>query len=149
MRFYTHLAFGVLFAIFLIPLSFLSLTGLLFGVLFPDIDNSSSKLGRKVKPISWLLQFTVGHRGLFHSLFCGITFTLLFYLFSVDFGVGFFIGYLSHLIADSLTPMGIAWFFPLSKKRLRGPIKTGSLNESILLIFLIICIILLIYHTIM
>lgn len=40
-----------------------------FGSILPDIDEPSSHIGRKVKPISSAIKNRRGHRGLWHSLF--------------------------------------------------------------------------------
>ncbi|MDD5022921.1 MAG: metal-dependent hydrolase [Candidatus ainarchaeum sp.] len=40
------------------------------------------------------------HRGITHSLFALITFSIIIYIFAKTFFYPFFIGYLSHLLAD-------------------------------------------------
>jgi len=98
----------------------------------PDIDTPYGKIGRK--KIFRFLQFFTKHRGIFHS------FTLLFMLFIVllvfypAIAFGFFVGYGSHLFADSFTLSGIRPFYPW-KKRFKGFIRTGGALE--ILIFLV------------
>ncbi len=151
MRFYTHFVFGMLCTLiifkFFTPNSYsLFAVSVFLGLLFPDIDNASSKLGKKVKPVSWILQHTVGHRGIFHSLLLGLTLSYFLLQFSTDASIGFIIGYLSHMLLDSLTPAGIMWFFPFSVIKARGKIKTGSITEYIMLVLLIGLILLLFLH---
>jgi hypothetical protein len=47
----------------------------------------------------------------------------------VAYGIG--VGYLTHLILDSLTRSGVQPFHPLAGK-IRGPLKTGGLTENAL-----------------
>ncbi|MDI6718015.1 MAG: metal-dependent hydrolase [Methanomicrobiales archaeon] len=42
------------------------------------------------------------------------------------FGAGFFGGCILHLLEDSCTPMGVAWWFPFRTTRLTGGIRTRS-----------------------
>jgi len=80
------------------------------------------------------------HRGLLHSLIGVLLITLLtagyLEIFSrlvawTHLGLlpiaagGFLIGCLLHLIEDSCTPRGVAWFFPFTSIRIRGRITTG------------------------
>lgn len=94
------------------------------GSLVPDIDEPHSIIGRKVKLASKLIKKIFGHRGMIHSpLFMllstvGLKYLLLHFEFSniQIILVGYFLGYLSHLILDTFTPMGINWFFPFGRK---------------------------------
>lgn len=134
MRFYTHFVFGFLCAFLftkLFDVQLIFYASVFLGILFPDIDNASSKLGRKVKPIAWILQHTVGHRGIFHSLILGLAISYAFFAINISLAIGFLIGYVSHLVLDSLTPAGIMWLFPLSVIKAKGKIRTGSFLEII------------------
>ena len=99
----------------------------------PDIDHSKSKLGRKVKPVSWLLQTFLGHRGILHSIFPILA---AFFVFSyygyLWVGVGFAVGYFSHLVGDAFTKSGVAFLYPISSKRIKGFIRTGGVLEEVL-----------------
>ena len=44
--------------------------------------------------------------------------------------MGIFIGYTAHLAADMLTVEGIKPLYPLSKEKIQGPLKTGSILET-------------------
>jgi inner membrane protein len=83
------------------------------------------------------------HRGLLHSLI-GVALTtgiLLGYLamifFWLDwplvllpaFGVAFFAGCVFHLLEDTCTPSGVAWLFPISRRRLVGGVHAHGRFE--------------------
>ena len=115
-------------------------TATLLGSLFPDIDNAQSKLGRKVKPLSIILNKLFGHRGFIHSpcLLLLLIFTGIFYLFVWEAWnywpvvAGFAIGFISHIILDAITKGGIPFLYPFSKKRYNFTIiKTGGIGEAI------------------
>lgn len=135
----THLAITLFFV--LILLSFVSdkIIFILISLLatyIPDIDSSNSKLGRKI--IFRPLQFFVKHRGFFHSFTFLFLLTFIFLMIIPKIALGFFVGYASHLFADSLTISGITPFFPW-KKKISWKIRTGSWIENILFfVFLII-----------
>lgn len=138
MLFYTHLLFTGFLVSSLrdfippeqaIPVFIIAL----FATLLPDIDNRKSLVG-KFFP---LIGITAAHRGFFHTPFA----TLLFWLIvrSVAgpvIGSAFFAGYLSHIALDSLSKKGIPLLFPLSKRRLRGPIRVGSVIEKVLAVII-------------
>jgi membrane-bound metal-dependent hydrolase YbcI (DUF457 family) len=44
----------------------------------------------------------------------------------------FFLGFVSHLAADSLNPTGIKWLQPFSKAKVKDGIKTVSAAEKLL-----------------
>ena len=142
MRFRTHLAFSFLIGLLIIN-SFniqnktIFITMLLVASALPDIDSYKSKIGKKVKPISFLINLFFRHRGIFHSLSLLILISALISIVNHETAAAFFIGYLSHLVLDSLTPSGVMFFYPFSMKRTKGLIRTGSLFENILLILLL------------
>ena len=107
----------------------------LFATYLPDIDVSSSKLGKK-----WIfrpLQLFVKHRGIFNSFTFLIAITFIFLMLVPILALGFFLGYGFHLFADCFTKEGIMPFYPWKKKSC-GIIRTGGRFEtSIFLIFLI------------
>jgi membrane-bound metal-dependent hydrolase YbcI (DUF457 family) len=75
----------------------------------------------------------VGHRALTHSL--------VFLLPSLLLGTAPFLGILSHILLDMLTPSGVqlAWPKSTSYVILGGPVRTGSRTENAisLLLFLV------------
>lgn len=108
----------------------------LIGSILPDIDHPKSKIGKKVKVIGFLFE----HRGFFHSLL----FLILIYAISTIFFTNNYfilpliIGYSSHLFIDCLNHKGIMLLHPLSKFRIKGFMKTGSLLETLLFSVLVV-----------
>jgi inner membrane protein len=58
----------------------------------------------------------------------------LIYLLNKYAGVAFFLGYLLHLLIDSLTPQGVKLFWPLTNFKIRFIIKSGSIIEEIIFV---------------
>lgn len=140
MLFYTHLIFAFLFGIlsmnYVHPANqVLFIVLVVFGGTLPDVDSSSSKLGSKVKVVSWFFK----HRGFFHSLFVLPFISLILYFIGFsNFAIPIIIGYVSHLIADSMTKEGIMFLYPLSKAKIKGFIRTGGFLEKIIFIILVV-----------
>ncbi len=77
----------------------------IIGASIPDIDRR-------------LPLFT--HRGIMHTL-VGASFFVLFFKWMgliQGFELALFAGYLSHMLLDTTTKMGIMWFYPISKVRI-------------------------------
>jgi len=87
------------------------------------------------------------HRGItHHPLVVLVLFLIWWYLssnhpqweFYLDFLYGFFVGYLSHLVLDSIThlgiPVGVGYYPRLSLKLM----KTGGVGEKLFLTILVI-----------
>ena len=136
MMFKTHLAFALLIGLLIFNYFNLNIYWffilLLIGAGFADIDMPKSKFGRKIKPISNILNFMFGHRKFIHS---GLFLLLVGYLFYLLFGnyyIPFLIGYLSHLILDAFSKEGINFIYPFKSLMIKGFIKTNSLFEKIL-----------------
>jgi len=145
MLFHTHVLLGLLAFLFIhnyLPGNeYVILLLILVGSILPDIDEHKSKAAQLSGILGNIVSFFAKHRGIFHSflfpfLVCGI----LAYFWSYPYALAFFIGYLAHLIGDSLTPMGIPVFYPFSNWKLRGPFKVGSWMEWVLLALLTILI---------
>lgn len=119
----------------------------LFFSLFPDIDMPNSWISKKIRFLSRIIKLFFGHRGLFHSLLFVLAIAFIMFLIFQNiniFIIVFIIGYISHLLLDSITKQGIMPLYPLTRFRLRGFIKVGSYLEIILIIILIILIVLMI-----
>jgi len=107
MRFRTHLAFSFLISILIID-SFniqnkiIFIVVLLIASALPDIDSYKSKLGKKIKPISFLINILLGHRGIFHSPFLLILISMVIAIINIEIAAAFFIGYLSHLVLENI-----------------------------------------------
>ena len=134
----THLAAGLAFTLLFLPhvnnkVIFFFIT--LLGSLIPDIDSPTSYLGNY--KIFRPLQGISGHRGAFHSLTFCIFFSLIFAFFLPILALSFFLGYSSHIFADSFTIEGVMPFWP-SKKVSAGFIRTGGKRESFIFWILIV-----------
>jgi len=142
MMFKTHLAFGLLAG--LLSLRFLEPKNIIiflfiacFFAILPDIDEKNSKIGRKLKILSYPLELIFKHRGLFHTIYLPILIFILFLIFgNAIYGFAALIGYVSHLFMDALTINGIRPLHPLISKRVRGFVRTNTFLEF--LIFLLI-----------
>lgn len=112
MMFKTHLALGALACIlainYLKPESQLLFGGILiFAAVFPDIDISKSKVGKSFRPVSWIISFLFGHRGLMHTIFPpAIGFLACTYTGFKPLGIAFLAGYGTHLAGDIVTKQG-------------------------------------------
>jgi len=90
---------------------------LLIGTFMPDLD-------LKIKSLK--------HRGILHTIWPILVIAIINALlikFSIYTVIALAIGYGSHLIADALTPFGVAPLYPLYGKRIRGPVETGTITE--------------------
>lgn len=126
----THLIFAVLLflllnKVFSLPLAFAVFAAV--GALVPDLDLFSLVLHRKIFHNLWVLAAIV---------FAGMQLSI----FDKSTAIAFSIGFVSHLIADSLTPMGIMPLWPLGLPHIKGPVKTGSLMEWVIAIALLFAI---------
>jgi inner membrane protein len=116
----------------------LTVPAALASALLPDLDHPHSLLGRRLRLISIPLSRIFGHRGFTHSLLM-----VALAVWGLEQGQSatqlptgvkdaLIIGYLSHLLADWLTPAGIPLFWPL-KRRYRLPLlqlKAGGAIEA-------------------
>lgn len=114
--------------------------------LLPDIDHPNSVLGQRLKWISRPISRLFGHRGFTHSLLAIISgLCLLHWQPSVrlwlptDSLQGLVLGYLSHIIADMLTPAGVPLFWPC-RFRFRLALIRSTKALSIERYFCILCI---------
>ena len=112
--------------------SLLLIYGASIGSIAPDIDKSTTKIGKNIflKPISLFIQKKYGHRTITHSLIVSLVCLslliysscmfrgLAYYLYS-NLVIGFSIGYMSHLLLDFLTVQGIPLFYPFDKTKYR------------------------------
>lgn len=141
----THLAITLCFALFFIPFvryPFLFLLVALLATYIPDIDSKKSKIGNHwyLRPFQWIAR----HRGFVHSFSFLFLMAFVFVLFVPFLALPFFLGYSSHLVADSFTVRGIKPFFPL-RGISQGNITTGGVNEfNVFIFFILIDIILLV-----
>ena len=145
MMYYTHLAFGFLIA--LLSIEFFDIKNKLIFILvvvmfsiFPDIDEKKSKIGKKYRWASTIINFVFGHRGFFHSIYIPLALYFIFYYINDEIGVAILAGYFSHLFMDALTKNGIRPLYPIINKKINGFIKTNSILEKILFLIIFLSI---------
>ncbi len=135
MKFKTHLAIGLflfLSVAFLVQDVEFLFFGVILGAIFPDLDIKTSKSGRRLPYLAGMFK----HRGILHSITPAIIFSFLLYLANLPMlGVGFLLGYLSHLAADSLTKKGIRWLYPLKKPVTKGVLRSGGIGDMMVFLF--------------
>ena len=79
----------------------------------PDLDSKQSYIGHMVPFISGPVESYFGHRTLTHSLIAQVIIGLLAYIFMpMGYCLAFVTGWLSHSMADMMTPAGVCWFWP-------------------------------------
>ncbi|MEM7028983.1 MAG: metal-dependent hydrolase [Chloroflexota bacterium] len=128
----------------------------IIGALLPDIDAKESSIKRELGLAGQIIQsflrmIGVKHRGATHF---GLTALLLFFGATIlgrcwaypDLGFAFGMGYVSHIVADSLTKSGVLLLWPfypksvhLLPKLLR--IRTGSSVETLLFMVVAVCLV--------
>lgn len=108
------------------------------AALLPDIDDPHSFIGRKLFPVSWAANRGCGHRHAFHSLIAAVVFSAAALLAQILahwphwIAMSVFIGYVSHLVLDTLNPAGVPWLWPCPF-RFRIPlVPTGGLLERLI-----------------
>ena len=72
-----------------------------------------------------------------HSLVACVFLSLVVGMVSLWGGFGFFVGYISHLVLDCFTKMGVKLFWPLGF-RVRGFVRSGSWVEDVLFVFILV-----------
>jgi inner membrane protein len=138
------------------------------GALVPDIDNARSTLGKRLGIVSREIQKHAGHRRLFHSL-VGLALTGAI-VWMAQQGVALalarlawprtaeglaanvalaalLVGYLLHLIADSLTLGGVPWLWPAHTRFGFPPqrswrFRSGSRVEPVVVVAVAVAVIL-------
>ncbi|MFI4846888.1 MAG: metal-dependent hydrolase [Candidatus Makana argininalis] len=117
--------------------------GVLLTCLLPDIDHPKSFLGKKIKWLSVPLNKVLGHRGFTHSLFILVLFIFFFKIniflkknIPIDSFQSMIIGYISHIISDILTPLGVPLFWPFKFRFVLPLLNKNKYKEKILCIFL-------------
>jgi len=145
--FKTHVAFAILVGIVFIQMFemqywwlFLLVTVFIAGI--PDIDAHKSTYGKRIKPLSFLINLFFGHRGLFHSFIFAVFLFIIFNLFgNSTLAAASLLGYSSHLLLDALTKQGIMPLVPISTFRVHGFIKSGGIFDWALFFVFIIGIV--------
>ncbi len=140
----THLLAGLVASLLIIDL-FNVTNALAFLIVFtffsvlPDIDSHKSFVGSKVKPLAFIFEIIFGHRGFLHSMWIPLIIFVGFWFFGyLTLGLAAMLGYVLHLLLDSLTLGGVK-FFGIKKRR--GFVKTGGAFEIVLFFVLVILLI--------
>lgn len=127
----------------------LAIVGGSMGGLLPDIDHPTSKIGKRIPPISKLINVLFGHRGFTHSILAIILFAyFLFFItsiipdvllgFYIPFALGLIVGYASHLVLDMTTVSGIPLLYPVVNKSYRiAKLRSGRDDFLISIILMI------------
>jgi inner membrane protein len=135
MKGYTHLLGGLVFS-YLLGVPNYAVPAAVIGSTFPDIDLKFSSLIPSKGKKKTLLNT---HRGITHHPMLVLLLFLIWaslvkflpqYKFYWDFLYGFWVGYLSHLVLDMLTPLGIpigTSYYPRLSLKL---MKTGGIGEK-------------------
>jgi len=85
--------------------------------LLPDLDKRQSYIGRMFPFISEPLDYYFGHRTMTHSLLLQGSVAGLAYCFmSFGWWLALMCGLVSHTVADMMTPHGVAWFWPCTRR---------------------------------
>ena len=131
------LVYFILLEFFVVPGKSLFLAFVMLGAVFVDVDSRRSKVGR-----GWWfrpLQCFVKHRGAFHSLLMGLVLGLVIGLAHLWAGVGFFVGYVVHLLGDMMTPAGVRILYPIYNRKISFRlIKSGGLVEEVLFVLILL-----------
>lgn len=125
----------------------LATVGLTLGALLPDIDHSNSIITNRVKPIGKVISKIFKHRGFTHSILGSLVMVFLMNLLFKVFGLNkeislfllksIYIGIMSHIFLDMLTPSGVSLLYPYNKRYNIANFRMGGISESILVILFI------------
>lgn len=129
----THLIAGLAISVYSGYTSPANLVVVGISSLLPDIDVKSSLLGRFIPFLPSVLERTVGHRTITHSLITTIGLSGVLYMFSPNLLIPFLIGFLSHLILDIFTG-GVPLLYPFNKRFAISFGLPSAFTESITLI---------------
>ncbi len=133
----THMAIGLLVALLVAPLfttdqKTLFVGLVVFASLLPDIDHSGSKINR-ILPLTRYAARFFRHRGVFHSIFPPLAVLGAAYYYDYFLiGQALAVGYISHLLSDGFTKLGVNYLYPISQFRIMGFIEVGTIWEGII-----------------
>ena len=144
MLFKTHISFALLVSLFIYPyfdfFPIFSILIICISSTFPDLDHKDSKISKN-NPLRFIMKVILKHRGFLHSLFTPLFLYLIISLINAGLALLICIGYVSHLLMDSFTKMGIRPLYPLFNFKIKGNIRTNSIVEKSLFLFIMALII--------
>jgi inner membrane protein len=140
LRWQTHLAGGVL-AGMLVGAAPAGIAVAGVSALLPDIDTFNSKVGRVSPFLSIPIRIIFGHRGVFHSLLAAGLIYLAAKTLVPGYALYVFLGYLSHLVLDALTPQGVKFLWPIPYSFRIPLVPTGSIFEGAFFLLLVVLIV--------
>lgn len=111
-------------------------TGLIVGSILPDADNMYAPMG-KIFPL-WLF---IEHRTWTHSLWIFVSVIPLVVMDCRYCALGLGFGLLSHLLADTLTMMGVPFLYPFKKHRYSLSLFTVKQHDKMVQQFTLLTII--------
>jgi inner membrane protein len=85
------------------------------GAVAPDIDHPGSFISRRLWPLRFLV-FWLPHRGVTHSMLAVLLVAVGGWELSPVYGGMFAAGWLSHILADMLTPSGVPLLWPVRRR---------------------------------
>lgn len=96
----------------------------LITCLLPDVDHHKSLIGSKFRFFYIYFFSFLGRRKITHSFFFVILFSIFLFniknIFNIKFNIdiinGMILGYISHIVADMFTFMGVTFLWPLKIK---------------------------------
>lgn len=121
----------------------------MLGSLLPDIDMTTSTIGRILKPVSFILSKTIGHRTYTHDVFLNIVLCIISmlyiknsYMMYLPLAAGLWFGIFGHLLLDSFTVNGLPVLYLFNKKNIhilpyRLRVYSSEDNAKYLTVFLI------------
>lgn len=106
------------------------------GSLLPDVDHPGSWVGRRVRPVSTAVAAVLGHRGLTHSALAvlALAWALVQAGYHRPAVSALALGYMSHLVADMLTPQGLRLAWPWRRVWRLPLCRTGSPMEALIVL---------------
>lgn len=113
-----------------VPAEPAALTAAGLGALLPDIDHPQSWFGRRVRAVSVPIALVFGHRGITHSLLALVVCLAGLLLLGRDaVAAPVIVGYVSHLLCDSMTVGGVPLLWPWRRNFGLRLVRTGSVVE--------------------
>lgn len=132
----THLLFGAVLAMWLVPILQPKSLPIFLAIaipcaLLPDIDHPNSTINNRLR-FTRAFGILFRHRGMLHSIWPLIFGFLAISYYNGDYALAYLSGYASHLLGDAITADGVNFLHPFSRFRIQGPFETGTVAETIL-----------------